>query len=228
MSKNKIVSSLGEAISDIHDGATIMVGGFTGRGVPSKLLLALRDKGAKDLTIIRNDASGGWKNPIDVDVLIEAGLVAKVITCFAVFGSPKKISALEKAALEGKTTVELVPQGNLVERIRAGGSGIGAFYTPVGAGTLAAEGKESKMIGGKEMILEYALHADFALIHAYKADPFGNLIYRRSTRNFNPIMATAANVTIAEVENFVEPGDIDPDDVMTPGIFVHRMVKISR
>lgn len=223
---NKIYESCADAVADIDDGATVMVGGFTGRGVPSKLLLALREKGPKNLTIIRNDASGGWKNPIDIDILIEAGLVKKVVTCFAVFGSPKKVSALEKAALDGKVEVELVPQGTLVERIRAGGAGIGAFYTPVGAGTVAAEGKETRLVDGKEMLLEYALKADFALVHAHTADHLGNLIYRRSMRNFNPVVAMAAATTIAEAENLVEPGVVDPDQVMTPCIFVHRVVKI--
>lgn len=223
---NKIYKSCAEAVADINDGASVMVGGFTGRGVPSKLLLALREKGPKNLTIIRNDASGGWKNPIDIDILIEAGLVKKVVTCFAVFGSPKKVSALEKAALDGKVEVELVPQGTLVERIRAGGAGIGAFYTPVGAGTVAAEGKETRLVDGKEMLLEYALKADFALVHAHTADHLGNLIYRRSMRNFNPVVAMAAATTIAEAENLVEPGVVDPDQVMTPCIFVHRVVKI--
>lgn len=223
---DKTYKTLSESIFDVNDGATVMVGGFTGRGTPSKLLLALREKSPKNLTIIRNDASGGWKNPIDVDILIEAGLVKKVVTCFAVFGSPKKISVLEKAVLGGKTEVELVPQGTLAERIRATGAGIGAFYTAVGAGTVAAENKESRMIDGKEMILEYSLRADFALVHAHTGDTMGNLVYKGSTRNFNPIMAMAAQTTIAEVENLVKPGEIDPNFVMTPSIFVHRVVKI--
>lgn len=215
-------------MSDIRDGATIMVGGFTGRGVPSNLLLALRDMGLHDLTIIRNDASGGWKNPIDIDVLIEAGQVKKVVTCFAVFGSPKKVSALERAALEGKVEVELVPQGTLAERIRAAGSGIGAFYTAVGAGTMAAEGKETRVIAGREMLLEFALPADFALITATKGDAHGNLVHRCTTHNFNPIMAMAAKTTICEAREIVEPGEIDPELVMTPSIFVHRMVCCPR
>lgn len=226
--KNKIVKDVHEAVVDIHDGATVMVGGFTGRGVPSKLLLALRDKGPKNLTVIRNDASGGWNNPVDVDVLIKAGMVKKVITCFASFGSPKKISALEQAVLDGITELELSPQGSLVERIRAAGSGLGAFYTPVGAGTLNAKGKETRKIDGKEMLLEYALHADFALIHTFNTDKMGNSLYRMSARNFNPIMAMAAKVTIAEAENIVEVGEIDPENVITPAIFVNKMVHVPR
>lgn len=223
----KVFDNCADAVADIHDGATVMVGGFTGRGTPSALLLALREHGPKNLTVIRNDASGGWKNPIDVDILIEAGMVRKVVTCFAVFGSPKKVSALERAANEGRVEVELVPQGTLAERIRAGGAGIGAFYTPVGAGTVAAEGKETRVIDGREMLLEHALRADFALVKAHRADPLGNLVYRKSARNFNPIMAMAAQTTIAEVENLLETGQLDPDEVMTPCVFVKRMVHVA-
>jgi 3-oxoacid CoA-transferase A subunit len=221
---NKVFDNFEQAVADIGDCATVMVGGFTGRGTPSRLLLALRDKGPRNLTIIRNDSSGGWKNPIDVDILIEAGMVKKVITCFAVFGSPKKVSCLEQAALDGRVEVELVPQGTLAERIRAGGNGIGAFYTPVGVGTEAGVGKEVRVIDGREMLMEYALKADFALIKAHRGDMLGNLVYRKSARNFNPLMAMAAKTTIAEVERIVESGTIDPDDVMTPCVFVHRIV----
>ncbi len=228
MAHDKIEKSCEEAVADIGDGASVMVGGFSGRGTPSNLLLALRARGLKDLIIIRNDASGGWKNPIDIDILLEAGQVKKVVTCFAVFGSPKKISALEQAVLDGRTELELVPQGTLAERIRAGGAGIGAFYTPVGVGTLAAEGKEVRDIGGREMLLEHALTADFSLIKAHRSDRIGNLVYRRSTCNFNPHMAMAAKTTICEAENIVETGEIDPDLVMTPSIFVHRVVHVPR
>ena len=224
----KVFDTCAEAVADIGDGATVMVGGFTGRGTPSALLLALRERGPKNLTVVRNDASGGWKNPIDVDILIEAGMVKKVITCFAVFGSPKKVSCLERACMEGRVEVELVPQGTLAERIRAGGAGIGAFYTPVGAGTDAAVGKESRVIDGREMLLEYALRADFALVKANRGDTLGNLAYRKSTRNFNPIMATAARTTIAEVEWLLDPGAIAPDEVMTPCVFVHRIVAVGK
>ncbi len=223
----KLCSSYADAVADIHDEATVMVGGFTGRGTPSNLLLALREKGPRNLTVIRNDASGGWKNPIDVDILIEAGLVKKVITCFAVFGSPKKVSVLERAATEGHVEVELVPQGTLAERIRAGGAGIGAFYTPVGMGTEAGKNKETRVIDGREMMMEYALRADYALIKAHMADTYGNLVYRKSARNFNPVMATAAATTIVEVENLVHAGALDPDEIMTPCIYVHRMVHMK-
>ena len=188
----KLYATCKEAVAGIRDGATVMVGGFSARGTPSNLLLALRDLGPKDLTVILNDASGGWKNPVDVAILIQAGMVKKVVTCFAVFGSPKKVSVLERAAMEGQVAVDLVPQGTLAERIRAGGAGIGAFYTPTGAGTEASAERETRVIDGREMLLEYSLKADFALIKAYTSDTLGNLVYRKSARNFNPIMAMAA------------------------------------
>lgn len=222
----KLYATCKEAVAGIRDGATIMVGGFTGRGTPSNLLLALRDLGPKDLTVIRNDASGGWKNPIDVDILIQAGMVKKVITCFAVFGSPKKVSVLESAAMEGRVVVDLVPQGTLAERIRAGGAGIGAFYTPTGVGTEASAERETRVIDGREMLLEYSLKADFALIKAYTSDTLGNLVYRKSARNFNPIMAMAAKTTVVETENLIEPDALDPDKVMTPCVFVDRIVYV--
>lgn len=226
--KNKVYPSCSEAVADIGDGASVMVGGFLGRGVPSNLLLALREKGVRNLTIIRNDVAGSRTNPNDVNILIAGGQVKKVITCFAVFGSPKMVSEMEKAVLEGRTELELSPQGTLVERIRAGGGGIGAFYTPVGAGTVAAKGKEVRRIGGQEMLLEHALTADYALVKAHRADRMGNLVYRMTARNFNPVMATAAKTTIVEAENVEEVGGIDADLVMTPAIFVHRIVHVPR
>jgi 3-oxoacid CoA-transferase A subunit len=222
----KLYATCKEAVAGIRDGATIMVGGFTGRGTPSNLLLALRDMGPRDLTVIRNDASGGWKNPVDVDILIQAGMVKKVITCFAVFGSPKKVSVLERAAMEGQVVVDLVPQGTLAERIRAGGAGIGAFYTPTGVGTEASAERETRVIDGREMLLEYSLKADFALIKAYTSDTLGNLVYRKSARNFNPIMAMAAHTTVVETENLVQPDALDSDQVMTPCVFVDRIVHV--
>ena len=222
----KLYATCKDAVAGIRDGATIMVGGFTARGTPSNLLLALRDLGPKDLTVIRNDASGGWKNPIDVDILIQAGMVKKVITCFAVFGSPKKVSVLERAAMDGQVDVDLVPQGTLAERIRAGGAGIGAFYTPTGVGTEASAERETRVIDGREMLLEYSLKADFALIKAYTSDTLGNLVYRKSARNFNPIMAMAAKTTVVEAENLIEPDALDPDRVMTPCVFVDRVVHV--
>jgi len=226
--KNKVYPSCSEAVADIRDGSSVMVGGFLGRGVPSNLLLALRDKEVRDLTIIRNDVAGSRTNPNDVNILIAGGQVKKVITCFAVFGSPKMVSEMEKAVLEGRTELELSPQGTLVERIRAGGGGIGAFYTPVGVGTQAAEGKEVRKIGGRDMLLEHALTADFALVKAHRADRMGNLVYRMTSRNFNPVMAMAVKTTIVEAENLEEVGAIDSDLVMTPAIFVHRIVHVPR
>jgi len=226
--KNKLLESCDAAIADIEDGSTVMVGGFIGRGVPSNLLIALRDRGVKGITLIRNDCAGSRTNPNDVNILFEAGLVKKVITCFAVFGSPKAVSALEERVLEGVTELELSPQGTLAERIRAGGGEIGGFYTPVGVGTEHAEGRETKVIGGREMLLETALTADFALIKAHRADRMGNLVYRKTARSFNPIMATAASTTIVEAENLEEVGAIDPDHVMTPAIFVDRLVHVPR
>lgn len=226
--KPKVVASCAEAISDIRDGATVMVGGFLGRGVPSNLLIALRDRGVKDITLIRNDCAGSRTNPNDVNILFEAGLVRKVITCFAVFGSPKQVSELEKRVLDGSCELELSPQGTLAERIRAGGGGIGAFYTPVGVGTEHAEGREVRVIDGMEMVYETALRADFALVKAHRADRMGNLCYRMTARNFNPLMAAAADITIAEAENLEEAGAIDPDQVMTPAIYVDRIVHVPR
>jgi len=226
--KSKVVASCAEAIADIQDGATVMVGGFIGRGVPSNLLVALRDKGVRELTIIRNDTAGSRTNPNDTNILFEAGFVKKVITCFPVFGSPKDVSELEKRVQDGSCELELSPQGTLAERIRAGGGGIGAFYTPVGVGTEHAEGREVRVIEGREMVYETALRADFALVKAYRADRMGNVRYRMTARNFNPLMAAAARVTIVETENLEEVGALDPDDVMTPAIFVDRIVHCPR
>lgn len=228
MARTRFFPDCREAVADIPDGATIMVGGFLGRGTPSNLLIALRERNLQGLTIVRNDSAGSFTNPNDVNILIEAGQVKKVVTCFPVFGSPKMVSALEAKVMEGKTELELVPQGTLVERIRAAGAGIGAFFTPVGVGTVAAEGKECREIDGRPMLLEFALKADFALIKAHQADRLGNLRYRMTARNFNPPMATAAATTIVEAEQVVEVGAIDPDQVMTPCIYVHRVVECPR
>ena len=228
MAINKVVSSFKEAIADVQDGATIMIAEFTARGIAKNLILALRDKGTKNLTVICNNPSGGWHNPIDVPILIEAGQVKKVIACWVVLGSPAKVSAVEKRYMAGEIEIELVPQGTLVERIRAAGAGIGGFYTPTGVGTAAEEGKEKRFIDGREMLLELPLHADFAFIKAHKADKMGNLVYRKSARNYNPVMATAANITIAEVDEIVEIGELDPEVIVTPGICVDRIVQAPK
>lgn len=229
MAINKTYTTFSEAVVDIKDGATIMIGNFAGPGgYPHHLVQALRDHGAKDITIIANTA-GGTGLVYDFDdhkILFEAGLVKKMIATFPVATSPRKVSPFEAQYRAGKVELELVPQGTLAERIRAGGAGIPAFYTPTGVGTVVEQGKEKKDFNGRPHLLEYALKADYALIRAYKADTMGNLIYRGTARQFNHIMATAARITIAEVDYIVEPGELDPECIITPGIFVHRLVQI--
>jgi 3-oxoacid CoA-transferase A subunit len=236
--KNKVFASFREAVSDIPDGATIMVGGF-GHAAdrPQHLITALRDQGAKDLTLIGNStgAAGklgigslGGKPFVDEEILVANRQVKKAICSVPASLVMSKPSAFEKQYLAGEVELEYVPQGTLVERIRAGGAGLGAFYTPTGVGTLVEKGKEKRTIDGKEMLLEFALRADYALIKAYCADTMGNLIYRGIMRSFNAIMATAAKVTIVEVEQIVETGEIDPEIVVTPGIFIDRIIEIPR
>ena len=229
---NKVLRSFAEAVADVPDGAVIMIGGFGGPGgMPSSLLLALRDQGARGLTIIGNSAGlpgfGARKGDevVNASVLFANHQVRKTIASFPVPRSPSVVSEFQKAYQRGETELEVVPQGTLAERIRAGGAGIAAFYTPTGAGTLLAEGKETREFNGRPCVLEQALTADYAFVRADRADPLGNLVYRGSSRNFNPIMATAARVTIAEVTELVETGGLDPEAIVTPGIFVHRVVK---
>lgn len=234
MAISKVYASLAEAVADIPDGATIMIGGFGGPGgMPQNLLLALREQGARNLTIIGNTAGlGGTYGAkpgqvyVDPSVLIENGQVKKVIASFPVSPSPSSPTPFEKLYRQGKIELELVPQGTLAERIRAGGAGIGGFYTPTGVGTIIEVGKEKRVIEGKEYLFEKPLKADYALIKARKADKMGNLVFRGTSRTFNAIMPPAARVTIVEVEELVEVGEIDPEVVVTPGIFVHRIVKI--
>jgi 3-oxoacid CoA-transferase subunit A len=209
---NKVVSSAAEAVALIPDGATLMVGGFGLCGIPENLILALRDQGTRDLTIISNNAG---VDEHGLGVLLRSRQVRKMISTYV--GENKEF---ERQYLAGELAVELIPQGTFAERIRAGGAGIGGFFTPSGFGTLVAEGKETREIDGRQYVFERPLKADFALIKAHRGDRVGNLTYRRTARNFNPTMATAAGVTIAEVEELVEPGGIDPDAVVTPGIFV--------
>ena len=219
---NKVFSSFREAVADVQDGATIMFGGFINKpGAPTNLIRALRDKGAKNLTVVGNRCGGQ-----DIDVLFEARQVRKAIASAAVPMSANPLSPFEKQYLAGEVELEIVPLGTLMERIRAGGGGIGGFYTRVGVGTVIADGKEKKIINGKEYILELPLRADFAFIRARKADKMGNLIYWRSQRNFNPVMATAADITIAEVDEIVEVGELDPEEIITPSIYVNRIVKV--
>lgn len=220
---DKVYQSSREAIADISDGASIMFGGFGRAGLPVSLIHALKDRGVKSLTAIVNNPG------FDYEELFANEQISTLISSFPVVPSSFVEAGqvlYSRAQIEaGKVQVELVPQGTLVERIRAGGAGIPAFYTPTGVGTQVAEGKEVRQFDGRSYLLEQALRADYALIKAYKADRSGNLVYRLASRNFNPIMATAATTTIAEVEHIVEVGALDPDSIVTPGIFVQRVVR---
>ncbi len=211
-----VFNSVAEAVADIGDGATVMAGGFGLVGIPENLIAGLRDGGARDLTVISNNCGvDDW----GLGLLLRTGQIRKMVASYV--GENKEF---ERRFLSGELEVELNPQGTLAERIRAGGAGIPAFYVPAGVGTPVADGKEVRAFGGREYLLERALTADFALIKAWKGDRDGNLVYRRTARNFNPMMATAARVTVAEVEELLEPGALDPDQVHTPGIYVHRVV----
>ena len=213
---DKTVASADAAVADIPDGATIMAGGFGLCGIPEKLIAALHRRGVKNLSLISNNCGIDGKG---LGLLLDAGQVRKITASYV--GENK---TFERLFLQGALDVELCPQGTLAERIRAGGAGIPAFYTATGCGTKVAEGKEVRVWNGRPTILETALHADFALVKAWRGDRVGNLVYRKTTRNFNPMMATAARVTIAEVEELVAPGALDPDHVHTPGIYVKRIV----
>jgi 3-oxoacid CoA-transferase subunit A len=213
---NKVVSSAEEATRDIPDGATLMVGGFGLCGVPEDLIEALVEKGVQNLTTISNNAG---VDEYGLGKLLSKGQIRKHIGSYV--GENKMF---EQMVLGGQVELELNPQGTLAERIRAGGAGIPAFFTPTGAGTIVAEGKEVREFNGRPHVMERALQADFALIKAWKADRWGNLVFRKTARNFNPVMATAARVTIAEVEEIVEPGQLDPDRVHVPSVYVKRVV----
>jgi 3-oxoacid CoA-transferase subunit A len=214
---NKVVASAAEAVERIPDGATILMGGFGLCGIPETLIAALRARGTKGLTVISNNAG---IDDFGIGVLLRARQVRKMISTYV--GENKEF---ERQFLSGELEVELVPQGTFAERIRAGGAGIGGFFTPTGYGTLVSEGKETRVIDGKPYVLEAPLTADFAFVKAWRGDRAGNLIYRKTARNFNPVMATAAAVTIAEVEHLVEPGELDPDQIVTPGIFVRYVLE---
>lgn len=218
---DKIVSTPEAAVAGIQDGATVMIGGFGGAGQPSVLIDALIAQGATDLVIVNNNAGNGETG---LAALLKAGRVRKVICSFPRQADSQVFDGLYRS---GRIELELVPQGNLAERIRAAGAGIGAFFTPTGAGTLLAEGKETRMIAGREQVLEYPIHADFALIKALRGDRWGNLVYRKTARNFGPVMATAARCTVAEVDEIVPLGALDPETVVTPGIFVQRVFRIG-
>ena len=218
---NKIVPGVREALAGIHDGATIMIGGFGNAGMPRELLDGLIDQGATDLTIVNNNAGNG---DTGLAALLAARRVKKIICSFPRQADSYVFDGLYRS---GDLELELTPQGNLAERIRAAGAGVGAFFSPTGYGTLLAEGKETRLINGKNYVLEYPIHADFALIKALKADRWGNLVYRKAARNFGPIMAMAAKCTIVQVDQVVELGELDPEAIVTPGIFVQRVVKVN-
>jgi 3-oxoacid CoA-transferase subunit A len=214
---NKVLPDAEAAVALVPDGATIMMGGFGLCGIPENLIRALHARGTRDLTIISNNAG---VDEFGIGILLRSRQVKKMIATYV--GENKEF---ERQFLSGELEVELVPQGTFSERIRAGGAGIAGFFTPTGYGTLVAEGKETRVIDGKPYVLEPPLRAEFAFVKGWKADRAGNLVYRRTARNFNPVMATAARVTIAEVEEIVDPGRIDPDHVVTPGIFVKHILK---
>ncbi len=235
MTVNKIFTSCKEAVADVFDGATVMVGGFGSfGGLPINLIVALAEQGAKDLTVIANMGGVGFElshrikpgGYQDLGILFERGQVRKFIGSVPALGGMPPTSPIERLCNEGKVEIETVPQGTLAERIRCGAGGLGGFYTPVGAGTVIEKGKEKKVLGGREYLLELPLTADFALIKAHKADKLGNLVYKGTARCFNPVMAAAAKVTIAEVDQLVEVGELDPEAVVTPHVYVKRIVEV--
>ena len=219
---DKIVASAEAALADVPDGATILIGGFGSAGQPAELIDALLAQGARDLTIVNNNAGNGDSG---LAALLKARRVRRIICSF-----PRQIDShvFDGLYRAGEIELELVPQGNLAERIRAAGAGIGAFYTPTGYGTELARGKETRMIDGRGHVLETPIRGDYALIKAERGDRWGNLVYRKTARNFGPIMATAARITVATVHEVVELGGLDPESIVTPGLFVRRLVPIAR
>ena len=214
---NKIFPSADAAVADLEDGASILVGGFGLCGIPENLIAAVHRKGVRNLTVISNNAGlGDW----GLGILLSTRQISRVIGSYV--GENKR---LEEQALKGEVDLQLNPQGTLAERIRAGGAGIAGFYTPTGVGTVVAEGKEAREFNGRKYVLERGLTADFAFVKAWKGDRWGNLIYRKTARNFNPVMATAARVTIAEVEELVDLGELDPNSIVTPGVYVKRILQ---
>ncbi len=218
---NKLFASAQAALADLPDGATIMIGGFGSAGMPAELIDALIAQGARDLTIVNNNAGNA---DTGLAALLKAKRVRKIFCSFPRQADSWHFDALYRA---GEIELELVPQGTLAERIRAAGAGIGAFYTPTAYGTRLAQGKETRRIGERDYVLEYPIHADYALIKAERADRWGNLVYRKSARNFGPIMASAARCTVVQVRETVELGVLDPESIVTPGIFVKRVVRIA-
>jgi 3-oxoadipate CoA-transferase alpha subunit len=219
---DKVSPSVSDALAGTPDGATVMIGGFGTAGIPTALIDGLIEQGARDLTVVNNNAGNG---DTGLAALLKAGRVRKIICSF-----PRQVDSWVFDGLyrSGKIELELVPQGNLAERIRAAGAGIGAFFTPTGWGTALAKDKETRVIDGKPYVLEYPLHADLALIRAERGDRWGNLVYRKAARNFGPVMAMAARKTVASVHEVVALGALDPEAIVTPGIFVHRIVQVPR
>jgi 3-oxoadipate CoA-transferase, alpha subunit len=223
---NKIAASIAEALSGVQDGATVLIGGFGTAGIPNELIDGLIEQGAKDLTVVNNNAGNA---DAGLAALLKTGRVRKIICSFPRQADSWVFDELYRA---GKIELELVPQGNLAERLRAAGAGVGAFFTPTGYGTELARNadgspKETRHINGKDYVLEYPIHGDVALIKAETGDRWGNLLYRKAARNFGPVMATAAKFTVATVHNIVELGQIDPENIVTPGIFVSKIVQIE-
>jgi 3-oxoadipate CoA-transferase alpha subunit len=218
---DKSIATVEATVCDVKDGSTVMIGGFGVAGLPNELIDALIARGARDLTVVNNNAGNGYTG---LAALLKAGLVRKIICSF-----PRQVDSyvFDELYHSGRIELELVPQGNLAERIRAAGAGIGAFFTPTGYGTMLAEGKETRNISGRNYVLEYPIHADVALIKARAADRWGNLVYRKAARNFGPIMAMAARCAIAQVDEIVELGELDPEAIITPGIFVQRVVQVT-
>ena len=221
---DKVRPSAEEAIADVFEGAAIMFGGFWYTGFPSELTRALVKKGTGKLTVIAQSVGVGN----DLDLLSESGQIRMAIVNYAFFPSPERVTEFERQLRAHEVRCDTYPMGTFIEKIRAGGAGLAAFYTPTGVGTVVADMKEHRFFDDKEYILEEALKADFAFVHAYKGDRKGNLVYRKSARNYNPEMAMAGKITIAEVENLVEVGELDPDSIHTPGIYVQRIVKVER
>jgi 3-oxoadipate CoA-transferase, alpha subunit len=219
---NKIAASIADALAGVRDGSTVLIGGFGTAGIPAELIDGLIEQGAKDLTVVNNNAGNG---DTGLARLLKTGRVRKIICSF-----PRQVDSFvfDELYRSGKLELELVPQGNLAERIRAAGAGIGAFFCPTGFGTELAKGKETREINGKQYVLEMPIHGDVALIKAEAGDRWGNLVYRKAARNFGPVMATAAKLTVASVHEIKELGELDPEAVVTPGIFVSRIVKIPR
>ena len=219
---NKIAASVAEALADVRDGATVLVGGFGTAGIPGELIDGLIAQGARDITLVNNNAGNG---DTGLAALLATGRVRKIICSFPRQADSHVFDGLYRA---GRIELELVPQGNLAERLRAAGAGIGAFFCPTGYGTELAQGRETRVIDGKHYVLEYPIRGDLALIKAECGDRWGNLTYRKAARNFGPVMATAARKTVATVHEIVELGSLDPETIVTPGIFVSRIVKIDR